>query len=103
MAEDKLRMLRAVRFAATLDFALDPATAEAVRERAAEIRVVSAERITQELRTMLVDSHRRRAMELANELSLLSEILPELPAVPGPPLPDGGNSPCGARWPAWRS
>jgi poly(A) polymerase len=81
MTEDKLRLLRAVRFAATLDFQLDPATADAVRAMAAEIHVVSAERIAQELKKMLVDPHRRRAMELARETSLLLEILPELKSV----------------------
>ena len=78
MTEDKLRMLRAVRFAATLDFQLDPATAEAVRTMAPEIHVVSAERVAQELKKMLVDPHRRRAMELARDTSLLLEFLPEL-------------------------
>jgi poly(A) polymerase len=81
MTEDKLRMLRAVRFAATLDFQLDPATAEAVRAMAPEIHVVSAERIAQELKKMLVDPHRRRAMELARDTSLLLEFLPELKPV----------------------
>jgi len=82
MSEDKLRMLRAVRFTASLDFALDTGTADAVRASATEIRVVSAERITQELRKMIVDSHRRRAMELVMELALLEEIIPELmPAI----------------------
>ena len=81
MAEDKLRMLRAVRFAATLDFQLDAATADAVRAMAPEIHVVSAERIAQELKKMLVDPHRRRAIELAHETNLLLEILPELKPV----------------------
>jgi poly(A) polymerase len=78
MREDKLRMLRAVRFAATLDFALDETTAAAIREMAAEIHVVSAERIAQELKKMLVDGHRRRAMELAHAVGLLERIVPEL-------------------------
>ncbi len=81
MSEDKLRLLRAVRFAATMDFALDVKTAEAVRLQAHEIRIVSAERIAQELQKMLVDPHRRRAMELARELGLLAEIVPELAPV----------------------
>lgn len=76
--EDKLRMLRAVRFAATLDFALDDATAAAVREMASEIVVVSHERIAQELRRMLVDTHRRRAVELCDSVGLLGIILPEV-------------------------
>jgi len=78
MREDKLRMLRAIRFAAALEFELDPTTAAAIREMADEIHVVSAERIAQELRKMLVDSQRRRAMELARQVGLLSQIFPEL-------------------------
>jgi poly(A) polymerase len=76
--EDKLRMLRAVRFTATLEFELDAVTADAVREMAEEIHIVSAERITQELKQMLLDQHRKRAMELTVELGLLRLILPEL-------------------------
>lgn len=87
MAEDKLRMLRAVRFAATLEFQLDGPTADAVRAMAPEIHVVSAERIAQELKRMLVDPHRRRAMELARDTQLLLEILPEL----RPVLDDAAN------------
>jgi poly(A) polymerase len=87
MAEDKLRMLRAVRFAATLEFQLDGPTADAVRAMAPEIHVVSAERIAQELKRMLVDPHRRRAMELARDTQLLLEILPEL----RPILDDAAN------------
>ncbi len=89
MTEDKLRMLRAVRFAATLDFQLDPATAEAVRTMAPEIHVVSAERIAQELKKMLVDPHRRRAIELARDTHLLVEILPEVKPVLD--APDGAG------------
>ena len=76
--EDKLRMLRAVRFAATLDFALDQTTAEAIREMAGQLIIVSAERIAQELKKMLVDRHRRRAIELSESTELLPIILPEL-------------------------
>jgi poly(A) polymerase len=81
MSEDKLRMLRAVRFAATLDFQIDEATAAAVREMAGEIRVVSWERITQELKRMLKDAHRERALRLCHELGLLEVILPELTSI----------------------
>ena len=76
--EDKLRMLRAVRFAATLDFLLDPTTADAIREMSSELIVVSAERITQELKKMLVDVHRRRAIELADDVGLIRIVFPEL-------------------------
>ncbi len=78
--EDKLRMLRAVRFAATLDFALDAATLAAIRAMALEISAVSAERIAGELRRMLTHDERRRAVELLAEADLLPPILPELAA-----------------------
>lgn len=86
MREDKLRMLRAVRFTATLDFELDSGTADAVREMAPEIHLVSSERIAQELKRMLVDTHRRHALELAHDVGLLLQVLPELqPLMTQPP------------------
>lgn len=82
-AEDKLRMLRAVRFAATLDFALDVATAEAVRAMAAEIAIVSAERVGWEMRRMLVHPHCAAAVRLLIETGLAPTVWPEiLPDVP---------------------
>jgi len=78
MREDKLRLLRAVRFAANLEFQLDPATFSAVSDMAPEILDVSAERIAQELKKMLVNQHRPRALELARETGLLPVIFPEL-------------------------
>lgn len=77
-AEDKLRMLRAVRFAATFDFALDPDTLAAIQQRADELTVVSVERIAGELRRMLVHSRRKRAMELLRGSRLLDVVLPEV-------------------------
>lgn len=82
MREDKLRLLRAVRFAATLEFDLDAETAAAVRELASELRVVSVERIADELRKMLRDRHRRRAMELCDAVNLLTQMFPELDTQP---------------------
>lgn len=76
--EDKLRMLRAVRFAATFNFQLDPATDAAIREMAGQIHFVSAERIAQEIRGMLVHANRARAMELLRTTGLLAALLPEL-------------------------
>jgi len=76
--EDKLRMLRAVRFAATLDFDLDDVTARAIREMAGQLVIVSAERIAQELKKMLVDPHRRRALQLCDDVGLLPIFLQEL-------------------------
>ncbi len=82
MTEDKLRMLRAVRFTASLEFGLARATKAAVTEMASQIHVVSAERIAAELRRMLTDQHRHIAVALADEVGLLREILPEV-VMPG--------------------
>ena len=76
-AEDKLRMLRAVRFAAAFDFAIEDRTATAIREMSPQIKVVSAERIAAEMRMMLEATGRARAVDLLGEFGLLREILPE--------------------------
>jgi tRNA nucleotidyltransferase/poly(A) polymerase len=78
--EDKLRLLRAIRFSAALDFALDPATEKAIREMAPEVTTVSAERIAAELKRMLVDLRRARAVALLHDTGLLAAILPEVAA-----------------------
>jgi len=75
IAEDKLRMLRAVRFAATYQFHLDEETAAAIRRHAVEINLVSGERIGQELRRMLGNSTRRVAAELLQETELLEQLV----------------------------
>lgn len=85
-AEDKLRMLRAIRFAATYAFEIDRATSAAIERMAPEIGVVSAERIGMELRRMLVDRHRSRAVELLRTTGLLREILPEVAALEEAPF-----------------
>jgi hypothetical protein len=77
-AEDKLRMLRAVRFAATFDFALDEEARTAIRQMAAEIRVVSPERIAMEMRRMLVDPRRAAAVRMMLETGLAAVVLPEI-------------------------
>jgi poly(A) polymerase len=81
MQEDKLRLLRAVRFAATFEFEIEEETANAAREMAGEITMVSAERIGQELRRMLSHANRDTALRLCRDLDLLPHILPELNAV----------------------
>jgi poly(A) polymerase len=93
-AEDHLRMLRAVRFAATLGFAIEPMTFAAVRRQAAMIMRISAERIRDELSRLLTGGAARRGLELLSESGLLGEILPEVHALQGveqPPLfhPEG--------------
>ena len=77
-AEDKLRMLRAVRFAARLNFAIDGATMEAMQEVATEIGQVSCERIRAELTRILTEGGAGRGFELLRESGLLLEVLPEV-------------------------
>ncbi len=82
-SEDRLRMLRAVRFAARFSFELDSAAAGAIRELAAEIRMVSAERIRDEILKILTEGHARRGFELLDSTSLLQQVLPEVKAMQG--------------------
>jgi tRNA nucleotidyltransferase/poly(A) polymerase len=76
--EDKLRLLRAVRFAARFKLQVDPATLAAVRRMARQIVVVSAERIAQEMRMMLVHASRAQACRLLLDCQLLAAVLPEV-------------------------
>jgi poly(A) polymerase len=76
-AEDKLRMLRGVRFAARLGLAIEPQTMAAIRGAASEIGQVSCERIRDEMTLMLTEGHARRAIELLDETGLLGYVLPE--------------------------
>ena len=76
--EDKLRMLRAVRFAAAFGFAIDAETAAAVREMARQITVVSPERIAMEMRRVLTEPGRVEGVRLLVELGLAAAVLPEI-------------------------
>jgi poly(A) polymerase len=86
-AEDKLRMLRAVRFAARFGYTIEPATFAAIRKHASEIHIVSAERVREELSKLLTEGAARRGFELLDELGLLAELLPEIAAMKGVPQP----------------
>ncbi|MBM4092967.1 MAG: CCA tRNA nucleotidyltransferase [Planctomycetes bacterium] len=108
--EDKLRMLRAARFAAAFGFQLDSHTFAAIRREARGLTVVSAERIAAELRKMLVHANRARAVQLLHALGLLEIILPEFTLVMAPeatatgeqraaPSADPGEGVCAHR--AW--
>jgi len=77
-AEDKLRMLRAVRFAACFGFHLDADTAAAIARMASEISIVSAERIAQEMRRMLEEPGRVQAARMLVDVGLAAVILPEI-------------------------
>lgn len=77
-AEDKLRILRAVRFGARLGYDIDPATWDAVREMAGEIGTVSAERIHDEVTRILTEGGAARGFDLMAESGLLGTIFPEV-------------------------
>jgi putative nucleotidyltransferase with HDIG domain len=81
--EDKLRMLRAVRFAARLDFEIEAATEVAIRRFAGQIGRVSRERVRDELTRMLTEGRARRAFELLDRTELLKEVLPEIDRLHG--------------------
>src|SRR5271170_621872 len=82
-AEDKLRMLRGVRFAARLNLEIEPRTMAAMRDAAGEIAQVSGERIRDELTLMLTEGHARRAFELLDTTGLLAQVLPEVTKLKG--------------------
>jgi len=82
-AEDKLRMLRAVRFAARFEYQIEPSTFAAIQQFAHEIKAVSRERVRDELTRMLTEGHARRAFLLLDESGLLKHILPDISAMKG--------------------
>ena len=82
-AEDRLRLLRAVRFATVLDFEIEAATWEAVVRAADTIGGISAERIREELVRIFLSSQRARGWDLLDASGLMRQILPELEALKG--------------------
>ncbi len=82
-AEDKLRMLRAVRFAARFTFDLEPGTAIAIREFASAVNQVSRERVRDELTRMLTEGRARNSFELLDATGLLVQVLPEVEKMKG--------------------
>lgn len=87
-AEDKLRMLRAVRLAVELDFQIAPEVVDAIRAMAGQITVVSAERIREELVRILTGPAPGKGIRLLHEVGLLRVILPEVEAMERVPQPD---------------
>jgi poly(A) polymerase len=81
--EDKLRLLRAVRFAARLGYEIEPMTFSAIPKLAPQIHQVSRERVADELSKMLTEGRARKAFELLDATSLLPEVLPEISAMKG--------------------
>src|SRR5438093_930443 len=82
-SEDKLRMMRAVRFAARFGFEIETETFRAIRRHVAEIPQVSPERLRDELTKMLSEGEARQAFELLDETWLLQQVLPEIGAMKG--------------------
>ena len=81
--EDKLRMLRAVRFAARFEYEIETETLVAIQSLAQEIKMVSRERVRDELTKMLTEGQARRAFLLLDQTGLLREVLPEISAMKG--------------------
>jgi poly(A) polymerase len=79
-AEDHLRLLRAVRFAAQLDFRIEPGTFAALQTNAAKIKTISAERVREELVKLFRPPHAARGLDLLRESGLLAQVLPEIAA-----------------------
>jgi poly(A) polymerase len=95
--EDKLRLLRGVRMATRFSLAIEPATEAAIRTMAKRIIVVSAERIAEELRGILLHPRRGFGMGLLLDLGLAGAVLPEIAPMRG--LPQGPPAkPTGDLW-----
>lgn len=86
-AEDHLRMLRAVRFAARLGFSIHPDTFEAIRRQHGRIELISKERVRDEISRILTEGGARRGFELLDATGLLDDVLPEVAALKGVPQP----------------
>jgi len=87
-AEDHLRLLRAVRFAARFDFSIHPETEAAIRERGADILKTSPERIREELIKMFTGGYACASLRLLDENGLLKHVLPEIDAMKGVEQPE---------------
>jgi poly(A) polymerase len=82
-AEDKLRLLRAVRFAARFEYEIEASLFGAIQQLATQIKQVSRERVRDELTKMLTEGRARRAFQLLDDSGLLQEVLPEISAMKG--------------------
>jgi len=80
-SDDPLRMLRAARFAAQLDFEVAPEVVTAMTEMAGRIEIVSAERVREELNKLLLSAHPRKGLSLLVDTGLAQQVMPELPAL----------------------
>jgi poly(A) polymerase len=82
-AEDHLRLLRAIRFAARLNFKIEPKTWEAICAMAPTIRTISAERIRDEVNKIFTARQPERGLDLLDQAGLLKEVLPDVAAMHG--------------------
>ncbi|MBV2354829.1 CCA tRNA nucleotidyltransferase [Streptomyces sp. J2-1] len=80
-SDDPLRMMRAARFAAQLDFEVAPEVVTAMTDMAARIEIVSAERVRDELNKLILSAHPRKGLTLLVDTGLAGHVLPELPAL----------------------
>ncbi|MFG2093124.1 CCA tRNA nucleotidyltransferase [Streptomyces sp. NPDC048612] len=80
-SDDPLRMMRAARFAAQLDFTVDPEVFAAMKAMSDRIEIVSAERVRDELNKLILAPHPREGLRLLVESGLAGHVLPELPAL----------------------
>ncbi|MCX3063730.1 CCA tRNA nucleotidyltransferase [Streptomyces beihaiensis] len=80
-SDDPLRMMRAARFAAQLDFDVAPEVIEAMTSMAGRIEIVSAERVRDELNKLILSTHPRKGLTLLVDTGLADHVLPELPAL----------------------
>ncbi|MFE5395669.1 CCA tRNA nucleotidyltransferase [Streptomyces sp. NPDC056568] len=80
-SDDPLRMMRAARFAAQLDFEVAPEVVQAMKDMAGRIDIVSAERVRDELNKLVLSAHPRKGLSLLVDTGLAERILPELPAL----------------------
>ncbi|WP_269855409.1 CCA tRNA nucleotidyltransferase [Streptomyces sp. RPT161] len=80
-SDDPLRMMRAARFAAQLDFTVAPEVVTAMKEMADRIEIVSAERVRDELNKLILSDHPREGLRLLVETGLAQRVIPELPAL----------------------
>jgi poly(A) polymerase len=80
-SDDPLRMMRAARFAAQLDFEVAPDVVAAMKAMAERIEIVSAERVRDELNKLVLSAHPRKGLTLLVDTGLADRVLPELPAL----------------------
>ncbi|GGN03388.1 CCA tRNA nucleotidyltransferase [Streptomyces fuscichromogenes] len=80
-SDDPLRMMRAARFAAQLDFEVAPEVVAAMKDMAGRLEIVSAERVRDELNKLVLSAHPRKGLTLLVDTGLADHVLPELPAL----------------------